>query len=111
MNQSYLRPKRHDQHSKRTHTSISLMRFRANTLMVTKINKELSIEGRFILFTVANALLSDHYDYCLRICSTNFTYVANSFLFEGNILRFKALAIHLIHKKGHNQEEENLLKD
>ena len=48
--------------------------------------------GQFILLTVANIFLSRDFEYCLRICSTDFSYVANSPLFEGTILRFRALA-------------------
>ena len=48
--------------------------------------------GQFILLTVANIFLSRDFEYCLRICSTDFSCVANSPLFEGTILRFRALA-------------------
>ena len=62
------------------------------------VNTELSPEGRFILYTAANTFLSNDYEHCLKICETDFAYIANSHLFEGNILRFKALAHHEIYK-------------
>ena len=73
---------------------------RSNTLALPKSPqkledeqpKEMKISGKFILLTAANIFLSRDYEYCLRICSTNFSYVADTALFEGNILRFRALA-------------------
>ena len=73
---------------------------RSNTFTLSKLQEESSakeqadmqIPGKFILLTAANIFLSRDFEYCLRICSTNFSYVANSSLFEGNILRFRALA-------------------
>lgn len=41
----------------------------------------------------------DELDQCLEFCETDFSHVANSGLFEGNILRFKALAILTILEK------------
>ena len=40
----------------------------------------------------ANIFLSGDYEYSLSICSHNFSQVANTSLFEGNILRFKSLS-------------------
>ena len=54
---------------------------------------------------MANIFLSSDYEYCLRICQYNFSYVANTSLFEGNILRFKSLAAEQIFK--HSQERED----
>ena len=58
-----------------------------------EVNKDLSIEGRFILFTIANYFLFNDYEICLELCETNFSPIANSNIFEGNLLRFKALAL------------------
>lgn len=54
--------------------------------------EEMKTQSRFILLMAANIFLSGDYEYCLWICSHNFSYVANTSLFEGNILRFKSLA-------------------
>ena len=59
--------------------------------------------------TAVNILLQADYEYVLRICSTNFSYIANTSLFEGNILRLKSLASEQIYKikaDTYNQEEE-----
>ena len=53
---------------------------------------KVSIEGEFILLAVANTFLTNDYEYSLRISSADFSYIANSALFEGNILRYRALA-------------------
>ena len=47
----------------------------------------------------ANTFLSRDFKQCLRVCNQDFSYISNSYLFEGNILRFKALALHEIYKK------------
>ena len=52
--------------------------------------------SRFILYFVANSFISTDYDKCLKVCSINFSYVANSPLFESNLLRFKALSLEYI---------------
>ena len=54
---------------------------------------------------MANIFLSSDYEYCLRICQYNFSYVANTSIFEGNILRFKSLAAEQIFK--HSLERED----
>ena len=41
---------------------------------------------------VADTFLSYDFEYSLRISTTDFSYLANSCIFEGNILRFRALA-------------------
>ena len=62
-------------------------------LMSQSYNSEqITNQGKFIIMTAANIFLCQDYEYTLRICSTNFSFVANSSLFEGNILRIKALA-------------------
>ena len=52
----------------------------------------MSHEGEFLIYFVANTFLTNDYEHCLRISQTDFSYVANSCLFEGNILRFRSLA-------------------
>ena len=64
-------------------------------------------QGRFILLTVANIFLSSDYEYCLRICHNNFSYVANTSLFEGSILRFKSLAAEQIFKNSISNSDED----
>lgn len=64
---------------------------------------ELSTEGRFILYTVANTFLSQDYEHCLKICTADFSFVANNNIFEGNIYRFKALVLHEIFKMNSEQ--------
>ena len=52
----------------------------------------MTIEGQFILLMVADTYLTHDYEYSLRISETDFSFIANTCLFEGNILRFRALA-------------------
>lgn len=52
----------------------------------------MTIEGQFILLMVADTYLSHDYEYSLRLATTDFSFIANTCLFEGNILRFRALA-------------------
>ncbi len=52
----------------------------------------MSSEGEVVLLAVANAFLTTDYEYSLRIASHDFSYIANSYIFEGNILRYRALA-------------------
>ena len=54
--------------------------------------EEMNIPGRFILLMAANIFLFGDYEYCLSLCSHNFSHITNTSLFEGNILRFKSLA-------------------
>lgn len=49
-------------------------------------------EGKFIILMVADTFLCNDYEYSLRISQQDFSYIANTSLFEGNILRFRALA-------------------
>lgn len=54
--------------------------------------------------TAANIFLCQDFEYTVRICSTNFSYVANTSLFEGNILRIKSLAQQELFNIRQNQE-------
>ena len=49
--------------------------------------------GCFILYVATIAFLSKDYELSLDICSTNFSNLANSIIFEGNILRIKSLSL------------------
>lgn len=49
-------------------------------------------DGEIIILAVANAFLTHDYEYCLRVASYDFRSIARSHLFEGNILRYRALA-------------------
>ena len=71
----------------------------------------MTVQGRFIVIVAVNSLLSCDYDFVLRICSTNFSYIANTCLFEGNILRLKSLASEQMYKlknDAQNFEESSL---
>ena len=48
--------------------------------------------GEFILYMVADTYLSHDFEYSLRISTFDFSYFSNTNLFEGNLLRFRALA-------------------
>ena len=48
--------------------------------------------GKMIVLKAANDFLSGDFESSLDICNTNFSNYANSSLFEGNLLRFRALA-------------------
>lgn len=48
--------------------------------------------GQFVMYMVAYTYLSYDFEFSLRISTTEWSYFANSCLFEGNILRFRALA-------------------
>ena len=52
----------------------------------------MSTAGKYIVLFVAVTYLVRDYEYSLRISTTDFSYVANTYLFESNILRFRALA-------------------
>ena len=49
-------------------------------------------QAKFILLMVANTYLSNDFAYSFSIARDDFSYVANSALFESNILRFRALS-------------------
>ena len=57
-----------------------------------KMWEPMKTEGKFILLMVADTYLANDYEYSLRISTNDFSYFANTSLFEGNILRFRALA-------------------
>ena len=52
----------------------------------------MSVAGHFVLLFSANIFLSSDFEYCMRITMKNFSFLENSSLFEGNILRFRSLA-------------------
>ena len=64
-------------------------------------------EGKFILLCAADAYLTNDFEYSLRISTQNFSSIANSCLFEGNILRFRALASLKLFEHGLEEREED----
>ena len=64
-------------------------------------------EGKFILLCVADAYLTNDFEYSLRISTQNFSSIANTCLFEGNILRFRALASLKLFEHGFEESEED----
>ena len=68
-------------------------------------------EGLFILYHLANLFLSTDYEKCLKVCSSNFSLISNSFLFESNFLRYKALALEQIFLKYTAEEKDENLPD
>ena len=54
---------------------------------------DLEMIDRFVIFAVANIFLCKNYEYCLQICRIDYSRLIHSSLFEGNLQRFKALAI------------------
>ena len=90
---------------------------RSNTLKMPKSpkklqeGKQMKIPSKFILLTAANIFLSRDFEYCLRICSANFAQVTDSSLFEGNILRFRALASEQLFSLMCESEEEGEAPD
>ena len=64
-------------------------------------------EGKFILLCAADAYLTNDFEYSLRISTQNFSSIANSCLFEGNILRFRALASLKLFEHGLEEHEED----
>ena len=66
---------------------------RSNSADRLKLDGEhMSVAGHFVLLFCANIFLSSDFEYCLRISMKNFSFIENSSLFEGNILRFRSLA-------------------
>ena len=49
-------------------------------------------EGRFIILYVADTYLMNDFEYSLRLSTNDFTSICTTSLFEGNIMRFRALA-------------------
>lgn len=62
--------------------------------------------GEFVCLAIANAFLTNDLEYSISISSNNFSIVANSCHFEGNILRFKALASIKLFERAVEQEDE-----
>ena len=60
--------------------------------------------GEFILLAVANAFLTNDLEYSLSISTSDFSYLTNNSLFEGNILRFQALASIKLFERAIEQE-------
>ena len=52
----------------------------------------MTIEGQFITLMCADTYLINDYEYSLRIATADVSFIANTPLFEGNILRLRALA-------------------
>ena len=53
---------------------------------------EMRKEDQFIALMAATTYLLNDFEYSLRISTTDFSCMTNTPLFEGNILRFRALA-------------------
>ena len=73
----------------------------------TDINMEIDSVAKFILYKVAIDYLANDLELCLNICSTNLSFVANCNLFEGNILRFKGLALEKMYEQKTKEEKED----
>lgn len=76
--------------------------------------QEMTPEGKFIILNVACSFLAKEYEQSLHIASTDVSYVANTCLFESNILRYRALASfslfrHALDEKGDFVENFKLL--
>ena len=56
---------------------------------------------------VAETYLTNDFEYSLRISTTDFSYFTISPIFEGNILRFQALANMKLFEQGMLEREEN----
>ena len=54
--------------------------------------RSMTTNGEFIILLLADTFLTHDYEGCLLIATQDFSYVANSSMFEGNILRFLSLA-------------------
>ena len=57
------------------------------------MSNEIDEISKFILFKVVIDFLANDIETCFNTCDTNFSNVTNNNLFEGNILRIKALAL------------------
>ena len=70
------------------------------------------IEGEFILLVVANTYLSNDFEYSLKISVTDVSYVANTCLFESNILRYQALSyLKLFEHSKEEDDQKNMEED
>lgn len=59
------------------------------------------------MLMVANAYLSNDFEYSLRVSLQDVSYVANSRIFEGNILRYRALASLKMFEYGFNESTDD----
>ena len=69
-------------------------------------------EDAFIAYAVAATYLTNDFEYSLRIATTDFSCMTNTPLFEGNILRFRALSSlklfeHSLEELEEDKEEES----
>ena len=71
----------------------SLSSILSSKLSTGSLSDGLNGVARFILYSAANAFLKQDYEYCLKICSKDYSFEANMNVFEGNIVRLKALAL------------------
>ena len=68
--------------------------------------------GEFIVLLLADTFLTHDYTGCLRIAKHDYSYIANSAIFEANILRFLSLASFKAFEHAiHNVKEEELDDD
>ena len=56
---------------------------------------------------VAETYLTNDFEYSFRISTTDFSYFTTTPIFEGNILRFQALANLKLFEQGLLEKEEN----
>ena len=75
----------------------------------TKI--QVNDEGIFILYHLANLILSTDYEKCYKLCKINFSFISNSHLFETNLLRLKGMALEQIYKKHTTDNRDDNLPD
>lgn len=67
------------------------------------------IEGKFIILCAANTYLTNQFEQSLRISTQDFSSVDRTGLFEGNLLRFRALASLKLFEHG-LEERDNKFK-
>ena len=75
-----------------------------------EMNMDIDSVAKFILYKVAYDYLANDFELCYNICSSNLSFVANCNLFEGNILRFKGLAlekIYMQHTKEYKEDKDD----
>jgi len=65
------------------------------TTLSSVVTTDLTIDevSKFILMKVAVDYLANDLEMALNVCTSDLSYVTNSPIFEGNILRFKALTL------------------
>jgi hypothetical protein len=74
--------------------------------VTTADNTELDSVSKFFLLKAIVDYLANDLEMCLNVCSTNMSCVSNGSIFEGNILRFKALALEKMYEKEVREAEE-----